>query len=193
MAGQPTGIPWQTTLSRSFDMCWDSGKSCGESWRVLEADPRKRRSRVCGRTSVTSLYAYCRTREFCEFLTTPPFLSACCRRPASALPLYEVASLVLLVTMHNQPGWDLAYGLRSLPAREGLRRLCQLPKERGGVPALSSVTFSSLSLSNPDLSRFQSAAEARLLTEPQFGGPVHLSFTHYSSPLGGLGSSFTFA
>ena len=72
-------------------------------------------------------------------------LSACCRRPAPALPLYEVASPVLLVTMHSQPGRDLALGLRSLPAREGLRRFGRPPKERGGVPAWSSVTSAHLS------------------------------------------------
>ena len=104
---------------------------------------------------MSSLYTYCRTREFCEFLPTSS-LSACCRRPAPALPLYEVASPVLLVTMHSQPGRDLALGLRSLPAREGLRRFGRPPKERGGVPAWSSVTsahLSSLPSPVPDPSR----------------------------------------
>ena len=47
--------------------------------------------------------------------------------------------------MHTQPGRDLALGLRSLPAREGLRRFCRPPKERAGVPAWSSVTSAHLS------------------------------------------------
>ena len=60
--------------------------------------------------------------------------------------------------MHTQPGRDLALGLRSLPAREGLRRFCRPPKERAGVPAWSSVTSAHLSslpspVSDPDPSR----------------------------------------
>ena len=151
-----------------------------------------RRSRVCGRTSVSSLYTYCRTREFCEFLPTSS-LSACCRRPAPALPLYEVASPVLLVTMHSQPGRDLALGLRSLPAREGLRRFGRPPKERGGVPAWSSATsahLSSLPSPVPDPSRLsrrlRSAADTVICSDLGSGAGA----PRILHPLVGLGLPF---
>ena len=84
----------------------------------------------------------------------PSFLSTCCRRPASALPLYEVASPVLLVTMHSQPGRDLALGLRSLPAREGLRRFLPAAKREGWCACMELCHLSSLPSPISDLSRF---------------------------------------
>ena len=120
-------------------------------------------------------------------------LSACCRRPAPALPLYEVASPVLLVTMHSQPGRDLALGLRSLPAREGLRRFGRPPKERGGVPAWSSVTSAHLSslpspVSDPSrLSRrLRSAADTVICSDLGSGAGA----PRILHPLVGLGLPF---
>ena len=120
-------------------------------------------------------------------------LSACCRRPAPALPLYEVASPVLLVTMHSQPGRDLALGLRSLPAREGLRRFGRPPKERGGVPAWSSATsahLSSLPSPVPDPSRLsrrlRSAADTVICSDLRSGAGA----PRILHPLVGLGLPF---
>ena len=145
-----------------------------------------RRSRVCGRTSVSSLYTYCRTRAFCEFL--PTSFSACCRRPASALPLYEVASPVLLVTMHSQPGRDLALGLRSLPAREGLRRSGRPPKREGWCACMELCHLSSLPSPTSDPSRFsrrlRSAADTVSCSDLSSGAGA----PRILHPLVGLGS-----
>ena len=84
-------------------------------------------------------------------------------------------------------------GLRSLPAREGLRRFGRPPKERGGVPAWSSATSAHLSslpspVSDPSrLSRrLRSAADTVICSDLGSGAGA----PRILHPLVGLGLPF---